>query len=388
MDKLDEKLFNDLSLETEIPDNYTIIVQETLRNINPKKKKEIHFTLPKIATVACVALLVTGGIAYAGVTISDYIWKQPEKVVGFYSKKNEENINADIDENILSKEDSIEKVKEALNKFKYTNEKIKSIELINTPNTYQVLWEARTDNNILVQIDAKSGDFLGIYDENILNDEKIYTCRSTEQKVIKEAKKLCSKYGYSIETYNDVKAMSNIRSDNNNVESDSYIWTVRFAKKYDNLINNNESITLSFIPEINQVFSFYILNNKYENNPVEINKEKAKQIALKAEENTKINYTIKNVYINLEIAQMNGNAHLRTNDYEQYVKQQCIDYPSDNYVDYRTESKVRKVWAVTILYDILDNKNTLEEYYTYFVDTTTGEIIGGEIPLYTSQFDK
>ena len=130
------------------------------------------------------------------------------------------------------------------------------------------------------------------------------------------------------------------------------------------------------------------MNGKYENNPVGIREGEGKQTGLKAEENIKINYTIKNVYINLEIAQMNGNAYLRTNDYEQYVKQQYIDYPSDNYVDYRTESKVRKVWAVTISYDILDNESTLEEYYTYFVDATTGEIIGGEIPSYTSQFDK
>ena len=44
---------------------------------------------------------------------------------------------------------------------------------------------------------------------------------------------------------------------------------------------------------------------------------------------------------------------------------------------YKVENRVRKVWEVTIYYDYY--KYDYPERYVYYVDATTGEIIGGSI---------
>ena len=79
---------------------------------------------------------------------------------------------------------------------------------------------------------------------------------------------------------------------------------------------------------------------------------------------------------------MNGFAYLRTNDYEQLHEQtSSSDYPYENWVFYRTESRVRRIWLVTIVYDIPDrfakDFNPNDERISYFIDVTTGEVIGG-----------
>ena len=48
----------------------------------------------------------------------------------------------------------------------------------------------------------------------------------------------------------------------------------------------------------------------------------------------------------------------------------------ENAVFYKVEDRVRKVWEVTIYYDHYEFD--YPERYVYFVDTTTGEIIGGD----------
>ena len=48
----------------------------------------------------------------------------------------------------------------------------------------------------------------------------------------------------------------------------------------------------------------------------------------------------------------------------------------DNAVFYKVEDRVRKVWEVTITYDHYEFD--YPERYVYFVDATTGEIIGGD----------
>lgn len=80
---------------------------------------------------------------------------------------------------------------------------------------------------------------------------------------------------------------------------------------------------------------------------------------------------------------MNGFAHLRTNDYEQLHKQTESNYAYNKNVFYRTESRVRRIWLVTIVYNIPDrfakDFNINDERVSYFVDVTTGEVIGRSI---------
>ena len=49
----------------------------------------------------------------------------------------------------------------------------------------------------------------------------------------------------------------------------------------------------------------------------------------------------------------------------------------DDAVFYKVDNRVRKVWEVTIYYDYYKYKENGAERYVYYVDCTTGEIIGG-----------
>lgn len=133
---------------------------------------------------------------------------------------------------------------------------------------------------------------------------------------------------------------------------------------------------------MNEILCFSIINKKFENNPIEITEETAKEIALKEEQKITIKYKIKNIETKLSIKAMNGCAYLRTNDYDQLHEQtSSSDYEYKDWVFYRTESRVRRVWLVTIVYDIPNrfakDFNPNDERVSYFIDVTTGEVIGG-----------
>lgn len=80
---------------------------------------------------------------------------------------------------------------------------------------------------------------------------------------------------------------------------------------------------------------------------------------------------------------MNENVYLRENFKEEYEngtlnmeKTGENTYKlKDDAVMYKTEERVRKVWCVVVIY----NLDEPYQGYTYYVDSTTGEIIGGQL---------
>ena len=173
---------------------------------------------------------------------------------------------------------------------------------------------------------------------------------------------------------------------NGNSEADSYIWYAEFYKKYDDLINPAEKVFIGWIPTINSLYCLEINNYAYENNEQIISKEEATEIAKNKEKQINPEGQIKNIQAEIKIEQMNESVFLR----EKYGK----DYESGKWnkekigengyklkndaVFYKTDGRVRKVWRVTMEYEKIDKDNLLH-YYSYYVDATTGEIIGGEI---------
>lgn len=79
---------------------------------------------------------------------------------------------------------------------------------------------------------------------------------------------------------------------------------------------------------------------------------------------------------------MNAEAYARLNNTEEYYKPMTTpDVPSEEIVAYSTEERVRTVWVVVLEYEDKEadivNKVTKGQY-SYYIDSTTGEIIGGE----------
>ncbi len=370
MDELDKKLYHDLNLEIEVPSECEIIINEALN------KSTKRYSLAKLITTVCAMFLLTVGIVYAGTNIYDKIWTTPEKVVGFSSEEN--TITEEQQKSVMTETEARERSEEILEKFGYKDEKINSVELKNNQANYELTWYINTDKKTNISFNAEKGEDFSLSIDTILY-ENIQKYRTTEEEAEKTARDLCKKYGYDLNEYNYTKMTSNMNS-----EDESYIWYVHFYKKYDGIVNPGEYIYVSFIPEVNKIYQFCVSNKKFENNPIKITEEEAKGIALKEEQKITTRYNVKDINVELNIVQMNGDAYLRINDYDQLHEQTSANYPSEKTINYRTDNRIRRAWVVTINYDIpvsLDkfngsyNKN--DEKFSYYIDTTTGEIIGG-----------
>lgn len=366
-DEVDKKIQKVISSKIIVPNSFINAIENCFKNYENKKKLQYHLFV-KILATTCIGLIITTGIVYASTIIYDKIWKKPEKTVGFYYEENKITEQEKI--NTMSEKEAIEKANNILKKFGHEGEKITLVKLKNNSSDYELVWSIQTDNNTYIELDAKGGNDLLIYFKNIL-ERNIKQYRTTMGKAKSTAQNLCKKYGYSLEKYNNITISSNLDS-----EDESYIWSVKYCKEYDGIINQYEKIDISFIPEINEIYSFIVRDKIYNENPLEISKEQAEQIALEAETKINSNFEFNNIQTELSIVKMNSDAYLRYSDYDKYYEQLLSDYSDKQYVEYRTDVYIRKAWKVKI--KLLNNNKEFHNYYTYYIDATTGEIIGGE----------
>ncbi len=374
MDQLDKKLYNDLNIKIEIPDELDTVIKSGLN------RKKTHASLLRRIASFFIITFITSGIVFAGsVVYEKNIWKEPQKVVvGSAEQSDNQNVPK---QNIMSEDEARKKANEILEKFGYKDDKIKTMELQDHIDDYDSSWHITTEQNINIFIDASGDGSFSISNGNIYYKD-IEHYRTTKEEAVNTAREIAQEYGYDIKDYGYVRVESNLNSD-----EESYRYIVTFCKEYDGIRNPYESILISFIPQINVVTSFMVSNKKFENNPVEITKEKAEEIVLSEEHklSTKYKmYEIEKIETELRIVSMNGEAYLRTNDYEQLHEQTSGNYPYENWVFYRTESRIRMAWLVRIIYDIPDDVNKFDGSYnmndkkfSYFIDATTGEVIGG-----------
>ena len=374
MDQLDKKLYNDLNSKIEIPNELDTVIKNGLN-----KKKSNVLSFKKIASFLIITF-VTSGIVFAGSVVYDKnIWKEPERVV-VESAENSNNKN-EIKQGTISEDNARKKANEILKKFGYESDKIKTIKLENHIDDYDSNWNITTEQNIIISIDGNEDEGFSIRNDNILN-KGITNYRTTKEEAKNTAKEIAQKYGYDTKEYGYIKVESNLDSD-----KDSYIYNVTFCKEYNGIKNPYESIQISFIPEINEVYGFTFVNKKFENNSVEITKEKAEEIVLSEEQKLSAKYKmydIEKLDTELKIVSMNGYANFRANEYEQLHEQTSENYPYEKWVFYRTESRIRMAWQVKVIYAIPNNinksggsDNINDEKFSYYIDATTGEVIGG-----------
>lgn len=377
MDELDRKLFHDLQYSrNSISEKEKKIIMKSVYSGMYKyksKKRQKYPQLAKIISLGCASIMSVAGIAYAKNIIMNNIWEEPENIVGSYDKLHEID-----EEKINAQDEAKKKAYEILSKFGHKNEKIKKIELQENTDDASLQWYIETNNNNRMGFDAKEGENLWISFDSVINIGKKGK-GINEVEAEREARGMCKKYGYDLSEYTKVKIEKNSEK-----SKESYIWYVTFYKQYEEIINPYESISIGFIPKINEVYKFKKNNIKYSNNSIVVSQDDAKQLILDTEKNIGSIYEIEEIKTKVGIVKMNGIAYLRMTDYEQYRRQQYSNYSDDNYIKYRTKSKIRKAWIVTIKYKIpssvdyfSDEYNPFDEYFTYYVDATTKEIIGG-----------
>ena len=144
-----------------------------------------------------------------------------------------------------------------------------------------------------------------------------------------------------------------------------------------------EKISIGWIPTINGLYSLNIENSKYENNEQIITKEEAIRIATERDKKIETRHNIATTEAQIGIDKMNADVVYREKDIENYnkgtINYECDENGTykikDNAEFYKVDNRVRKVWEVKIFYDYYNEY--YQERYVYYVDATTGEIIGG-----------
>lgn len=397
MDELDKKLFNDLSEKVEVPIRCEYIIKNALKNGKRNNKNTIRNIILIVAR-ACGAIFITSGIVFASAKIYENVWKKPEKVDSFYGDNYEYNENElygighskDIDiskQNAITKDKAKIKFEEILKKFGYENEKIISIELIDNPSDDSLFYRATTENKFLLDIDAKDTRNFKIFTDIAYKDIDNY--RGTQEKVEKVIEEICKKYGYDLSKYSHKEVSFNISQsafENNlqkhisieNSPKDANIWQIIYNTEYNGVVNKFEEISVGIVPGINQLEHFSYTDKAPENIDIVVDKEKAKEIAVAKENKLNIGHNIKDISVELDIVKMNGNAHLRENDFEHYYESSTTEnYPLNKLLYYRVEEKVRQVWRVKLEFEQTNNSKYNEYSFTYFIDTATGEVVGG-----------
>ncbi len=337
---------------------------------NPKEK------ILKIVASFILAIGITGGLAFAAPATIEKIWKEP-KTYGLKEAYNH-NIPEEEKAKCISEEEATNFAKEYLNKMGFDGENIANSNLYRDYNESENIWSFTCDF-ASIRIDAENGNLLYVQCPSYAY--KIpYNYGIDRVEARKVAKELLEKFNLQ-EKDAEYELVSLKRNDE--PEEDAWIWYADFYKKYGDLLSEYEYISIGWVPTINGIYSYGVGRNKYENNEQVITEEEAVQIVKSKDGEIEKEKQVKNIEAKLRIKKMNENVYLRENFKEEFEKgtlnlektgENTYRYKEDS-VFYKTEERVRKVWCVVVEYDV-------EEFdmnaFSYFVDATTGEIIGGQ----------
>lgn len=140
----------------------------------------------------------------------------------------------------------------------------------------------------------------------------------------------------------------------------------------------NEKIDLDKIVDDYTPYLRTIIQNMVNNNLSEEDKEEDEKI-----ETNKIE-TIKAKQM---IVKMNADAYKRINNNEKYYAEMNSQNFNGEIDYYKVDDRIRNAWVVVITYEDTYGDEIMKRYtegqYSYFVDCTTGEIIGGHVMDYT-----
>ena len=329
----------------------------------------------KTIATATAGVVLSTGVVFAGTKVYENIekiWKTPE-TYEFTNELSEEDMK-----NAISEEEARKKASEYLQKIGLENE-ISGLTLMKDAWENKVIWDIGFKNGTMKMNSQGKFEYLNIpsYTYTI---PKNYGITREQARIV--AKELLSKYNPN-NNDNEYELVSLKR--NGNTDEEAYIWYADFYKKYENSLNMYEKISIGWIPTINGLYSLSIENSKYENNEQIISKEEAIKIAKEKDEKIETRHKISSEEAEIGIDKMNTDVIYREKDIEEYDKGTINFKPGENgkmilkddAVFYKVENRVRKVWEVTLYYDYTKYEDNGPERYVYFIDSTTGEVIGG-----------
>ena len=336
-----------------------------------KEEKEMKKPTKKLANIAATVIIIVGisiGTVYAGGIIYEKIWKEPTRI-----ETTDNEITPEILEKNIPEEEARRIAKDKLIQLGLEDEELTGTFHYREYGT-EVVYFRFYLNNGLITINGQTGEFfdltLGTNDKDLEN----YTI--SREEAIEVGRNYYKEFGYEEGEYEFAEIVP-VWDDGTN---ESGCYSARFYKKYGDLYNKGESIWIKFYAKDHKLCGYRVENNKCDDNPIIITKEEAIQIATNEDRKVESNPIIKTT-AELKMKHMNGNAYARLNNTEEYYKpMMTTDVPSEEIVSYETDNRIRTVWVVVFKYgdedaDIVER--VAKGQYSYYVDATTGEIIGG-----------
>lgn len=338
--------------------------------------KNGKFIIKNIGIAACVLISMTG-VVFAGSKVIENIWKTPEKIENATSELTEESKNENITE---------EQAKEiAINKFKEIgfNTNIVGTNHYKEVDSNTIIYRFYTENNYEISVSGNTGIHFKILNQNAHQDENT---EITVNEAIEIANKYYKKLGFKDGEYEITQIQPWGKSGGS--KENSYQISLTYNKKYGENYNPYERLHFGISAKIKDICVLDVNNMPFDNNETIITEDEAIQIALKEDEKIETNKII-DTKVEKMIVKMNSDAYERINNKENYYKaMQTAEYPNEERNYYNIEDRIRNAWVVVITYEdiyIDVTKRYTESKYSYFVDCTTGEIIGGHTMDYTTQ---
>ena len=240
-------------------------------------------------------------------------------------------------------------------------------------NHYILSTETDSTKGIVINLNAVNGAFEYFCDNDIISKNIICDDISEE-----DAKNIASDIykKLNIIQENDIYEIMSAKKQTMASGSDTNdMWQVSYAKKYNNTFDKDTAFSTAF-SVVDEKVMIYIIKGKsednFENNSITLSKENAIEIAVTKEKE----------FSSLEISEVSA--------YLSIEKMNIFIYALENNIknddgEYQLDDIDRNVWVVEIKHN-KDSKprdaelETVKQLYNkkYFIDSTTGEIIGGE----------
>ena len=382
MDEEDKYLENMFSQKVEVPESFERAIREALYSEKFYKRLKKRRRIRLITTI-CTALIITSGVGYGGYMIYEKVWKNPEKYTyqELQSTISQTEVTNEEKESLISEEEAKEKVMRIVQKLGYEGEEISSIELNENKieEISEIYYKIETKNdkgqNLNIKLNAKNGELESLQDDSIL-DSGVNGSSINEEEAKKALQDLFSKIEIDENEYDiTYSGKENVVYKGNEKE----VWNVKGNKKYNDIVNPYEELSISFVMDRGNIKVSSISNNKngiYENNQQVVTKEEAIEIATNKEKEF-TDKEIVNIEASLDIKKMNKYIFELENSMEESYD---IDIKEDGYKI--NENIIRNIWKVRIFHNE-DNNESVESYIKgknkeYYIDCTTAEIIGGE----------
>ena len=345
-----------------------------------KKMKQYSKKIANIAATVVITIGLSVGTAYAGTVIYEKIWKEPTKVsqeeLDKEIEKIKEPITAKEKEEMISEEKAIEISNEILQTLGYERIAFKEVNIVrgyDSKNHYILSTETDSTKGIVINLNAVNGAFEYFCDNDIISKNIICDDISEE-----DAKNIASDIykKLNIIQENDIYEIMSAKKQTMASGSDTNdMWQVSYAKKYNNTFDKDTAFSTAF-SVVDEKVMIYIIKGKsednFENNSITLSKENAIEIAVTKEKE----------FSSLEISEVSA--------YLSIEKMNIFIYALENNIknddgEYQLDDIDRNVWVVEIKHN-KDSKprdaelETVKQLYNkkYFIDSTTGEIIGGE----------